>query len=122
MKAFQVIMSLLILAALLVSGYVAWLTYKDMQKKAAQLPIEAFEAHLKKNNPNPIKIQGWFSDQDQTNILLEVVTPDTTQTLQDMAAFKKLQTAKGEEWYQMGQNEWVKVDTTPMAKQPAAKK
>lgn len=115
-------MSLLILAALLVSGYVAWLTYKDMQKKAAQLPIEAFEAHLKKNNPNPIKIQGWFSDQDQTNILLEVVTPDTTQTLQDMAAFKKLQTAKGEEWYQMGQNEWVKVDTTPMAKQPAAKK
>lgn len=30
MKIFQIVMSLLILAALLVSGYVSWLTYKQM--------------------------------------------------------------------------------------------
>ncbi len=122
MKVFQVIMSLLILAALLVSGYVAWLTYKDMQKKAAPLPIEAFEAHLKKNNPNPIKIQGWSKTEDQAYLFTEIVTPDTTRTIQVVEAFMKLQTAAGEDWFYKGQNEWVKVDTSPAAKKPAAKK
>lgn len=114
-------MSLLILAALLVSGYVAWLTYKDMQKKAAPLPIEAFEAHLKKNNPNPIKIQGWSVNEDQVYLFTEIATPDTTQTIQVVEPFMKLQTANGEDWYYKAQNEWEKVDTKPVAKQPAAK-
>ncbi|MDD4223154.1 MAG: hypothetical protein PHD87_01030 [Candidatus Cloacimonetes bacterium] len=112
MKAFQVIISLLILAALLVSGYVSWLTYKDRQKAEEPLPIEKFEQYLKQQNANPIEIQGWTKTNDGAYILSEITTPDTTVTYPQMDYFWKLKTPTGEEWFHdnAGSLTKIKVD------------
>ena len=110
MKVFQVIMSMLMLAALLVSGFVAWKTYQKMQKEELPAPIEKFEAYLKENNVNPFKIVGWSKSGDQTYIFSEIVTPDTTVTYQDVDVFMKLQTSSGEEWFHNDQETWRKVE------------
>ncbi len=110
MKAFQVVISILILAALLVSGYVAWMTYKDMQKAAAPLPIEKFEAHLKQRDVNPIKVHAWTRTNDGAYLLTEIVTPDTTITYTQMEFFWELDTPAGKEWFHDDEGTMIKVE------------
>ncbi len=109
MKAFQVIMSLLLLAALLIPAYAALQGLKEKKAQETPLPLEDFRAFLQNFKGVPVELLAWSKPGDSCEVYVKRIYTNTGRAVGAPESFVKLQTKNGSAWFYNNLGEFVPI-------------